>query len=188
MRYEYPSELKGAETAPLNTITLPENYDDLELFFEPGGGAGGNAASDAAAAEKGDGRKSRSGARSKGGARKSDWARGVDAPFRFGALFEKVKELRDGQGAKHSREVFYAGSLWKVSVQAFVDEDPKGRRTLGLFLHRRPASEGDVDDAIGGGNRHASHTRHFRSCTKRQIKRVSGAMEWRFPALQRPLR
>jgi hypothetical protein len=95
-------------------------------------------------------------ARSNGGARKSDWARGVDAPFRFGALFEKVKELRDGQGAKHSREVFYAGSLWKVSVQAFVDEDPKGRRTLGLFLHRRPASEGEVDDAIGGGNRHAS--------------------------------
>ena len=41
---------EGAETAPLNTITLPENYDDLELFFEPGGGAGGNAASDAAAA------------------------------------------------------------------------------------------------------------------------------------------
>jgi len=26
---------EGAETAPLNTITLPENYDDLELFFEP---------------------------------------------------------------------------------------------------------------------------------------------------------
>jgi hypothetical protein len=95
-------------------------------------------------------------ARSKGGARKSDWARGVDAPFRFGALFEKVKELRDGQGAKHSREVFYAGSLWKVSVQAFVDEDPKGRRTLGLFLHRRPASEGEVDEAIGGGHRRAS--------------------------------
>ena len=94
-------------------------------------------------------------ARSKGGAQKSDWARGVDAPFRFGARFEKVKELRDGQGAKHSREVFYAGSLWKVSVQAFSDEDPKGRRTLGLFLHRRPASEGEVDVG-GGGVRRAS--------------------------------
>lgn len=40
---------------------------------------------------------------------------------------------------KHSPEVFYAGSLWKVSVQAFNDEDPQGRRTLGLFLHRRKA-------------------------------------------------
>lgn len=39
---------EGAETAPLNTITLPENYDDLELFFEPGGAA--SAASAAAAA------------------------------------------------------------------------------------------------------------------------------------------
>ena len=35
---------EGAETAPLNTITLPDNYDDLELFFEPGGGAAAAAA------------------------------------------------------------------------------------------------------------------------------------------------
>ena len=76
---------------------------------------------------------------------KADWARGVDAPFRFGARFENVRELRDGQGAKHSREVFYAGSLWKLSVQAFSDEDPKGHRTLGLFLHRRPASSAESD-------------------------------------------
>ncbi|XP_047054595.1 uncharacterized protein LOC124660800 [Lolium rigidum] len=59
-------------------------------------------------------------------------------PFRFGVEFEDVHRLGDGQ-VKHSPEVFYAGSLWKVSVQAFNDEDPHGRRTLGLFLHRRKA-------------------------------------------------
>ncbi|KAL5541863.1 hypothetical protein UlMin_009573 [Ulmus minor] len=59
-------------------------------------------------------------------------------PFRFGVQFEDVHRLSDGQ-VKHSPEVFYAGSFWKVSVQAFNDEDPQGRRTLGLFLHRRKA-------------------------------------------------
>ncbi|TVU34653.1 hypothetical protein EJB05_16496 [Eragrostis curvula] len=59
-------------------------------------------------------------------------------PFRFGVEFEDVHRLADGQ-VKHSPEIFYAGSLWKVSVQAFNDEDPHGRRTLGLFLHRRKA-------------------------------------------------
>ncbi|KAF8401483.1 hypothetical protein HHK36_012423 [Tetracentron sinense] len=59
-------------------------------------------------------------------------------PFRFGVEFEDVHRLTDGQ-VKHSPELFYAGSLWKVSVQAFNDEDPQGRRTLGLFLHRRKA-------------------------------------------------
>lgn len=59
-------------------------------------------------------------------------------PFRFSVEFEDVHRLSDGQ-VKHSPEVFYAGSLWKVSVQAFNDEDPQGRRTLGLFLHRRKA-------------------------------------------------
>ncbi|GAB2295235.1 hypothetical protein Dimus_029410 [Dionaea muscipula] len=57
-------------------------------------------------------------------------------PFRFGVEFEDVHRLSDGQ-VKHSPEAFYAGSLWKVSVQAFNDEDPQGRRTLGLFIHRR---------------------------------------------------
>ena len=96
------------------------------------------------------------------------WQTGMDTPFRFGVSFPDVANLKDGQGAKHSREAFYAGSFWKISVQAFSDEgkyfpittfrlpdcpyetdtfffivsDPKGRRTLGLFLHRRPA----VDD------------------------------------------
>lgn len=64
-------------------------------------------------------------------------------PFRFGVSFEEVHRLGDGQ-VKHSPEVFYAGSLWKVSVQAFNDEDPQGRRTLGLFLHRRKAEIADV--------------------------------------------
>lgn len=74
-----------------------------------------------------------------------------------------MHRLNDGQ-VKHSPEVFYAGSLWKVleyhffimficahgcfeasnhlchvlicwilqvTVQAFSDEDPQGRRTLG---------------------------------------------------------
>ncbi|GAB4851291.1 hypothetical protein Ancab_030587 [Ancistrocladus abbreviatus] len=59
-------------------------------------------------------------------------------PFRFGVEFEDVHRLSDGQ-VKHSSEAFYAGSLWKVSVQAFSDEDPQGRRTLGLFIHRRKA-------------------------------------------------
>ncbi|KAL3508102.1 hypothetical protein ACH5RR_033484 [Cinchona calisaya] len=59
-------------------------------------------------------------------------------PFRFAVEFQDVHRLSDGQ-VKHSPEVFYAGSLWKVSVQAFSDEDPQGRRTLGLFLHRRKA-------------------------------------------------
>eukprot|EP01018_Ginkgo_biloba_P006204 Gb_33591 [translate_table: standard] len=63
-------------------------------------------------------------------------------PFRFGVEFEDVHRLNDGQ-VKHSHEVFYAGSLWKVSVQAFNDEDPQGRRTLGLFLHRRKAESLD---------------------------------------------
>ncbi|KAG0576153.1 hypothetical protein KC19_5G059100 [Ceratodon purpureus] len=61
-------------------------------------------------------------------------------PFRFGVEFEDVHRLGDGQ-SKHSPEAFYAGSLWKVSVQAFNDEDPRGRRTLGLFLHRRKAED-----------------------------------------------
>ncbi|KAG5555055.1 hypothetical protein RHGRI_012554 [Rhododendron griersonianum] len=59
-------------------------------------------------------------------------------PFRFAVEFQDVHRLSDGQ-VKHSSEVFYAGSVWKVSVQAFNDEDPQGRRTLGLFLHRRKA-------------------------------------------------
>ena len=57
-------------------------------------------------------------------------------PFRFSVAFPNILNLNDGQ-ARHSIEKFYAGSLWKVSVQAFTDEDPKRRRTLGLFLHRR---------------------------------------------------
>lgn len=65
-------------------------------------------------------------------------------PFRFGVQFEDVHRLSDGQ-VKHSPEVFYAGSFWKVSVQAFNDEDPQGRRTLGLFLHRRKA---DITDSL----------------------------------------
>ncbi|XP_071730455.1 uncharacterized protein [Rutidosis leptorrhynchoides] len=59
-------------------------------------------------------------------------------PFRFAVEFQEVHRLNDGQ-VKHSPEYFYAGSLWKVSVQAFNDEDLQGRRTLGLFLHRRKA-------------------------------------------------
>ncbi|KAK2645901.1 hypothetical protein Ddye_021096 [Dipteronia dyeriana] len=65
-------------------------------------------------------------------------------PFRFGVEFEEVHRLSDGQ-VKHSPEHFYAGSLWKVSVQAFNDEDPQGRRTLGLFLHRRKA---EITDSL----------------------------------------
>ncbi|CAA3032743.1 BTB domain-containing [Olea europaea subsp. europaea] len=63
-------------------------------------------------------------------------------PFRFSVEFQDVHRLSDGQ-VKHSSEVFYAGSLWKVSVQAFSDEDPQGRCTLGLFLHRRKAEISD---------------------------------------------
>ncbi|KAK8960393.1 hypothetical protein KSP40_PGU011647 [Platanthera guangdongensis] len=63
-------------------------------------------------------------------------------PFRFGAEFEEVHRLIDGQ-VKHSPEVFYAGSFWKLSAQAFNDEDPHGRRTLGLFIHRRKAEVAD---------------------------------------------
>ncbi|XP_073307816.1 uncharacterized protein [Primulina huaijiensis] len=63
-------------------------------------------------------------------------------PFRFAVEFHEVHRLNDGQ-VKHSPEVFYAGSLWKVSIQAFSDEDPQGRRTLGLFLHRRKAEISD---------------------------------------------
>ncbi|XP_070042240.1 uncharacterized protein [Nicotiana tomentosiformis] len=63
-------------------------------------------------------------------------------PFRFGVEFHDVLRLSDGQ-VKHSPEFFYAGSLWRVSVQAFSDEDPQGRRTLGLFLHRRKAEIAD---------------------------------------------
>ncbi|KAH6808703.1 BTB/POZ domain-containing protein [Perilla frutescens var. frutescens] len=63
-------------------------------------------------------------------------------PFRFAVEFPDVHRLCDGQ-VKHSAEAFYAGSLWKVSVQAFSDEDPQGRRTLGLFLHRRKAEISD---------------------------------------------
>ncbi|KAK4405562.1 hypothetical protein Sango_0562700 [Sesamum angolense] len=62
-------------------------------------------------------------------------------PFRFAVEFHDVHRLTDGQ-VKHSPEVFYAGSSWKISVQAFSDEDPQGR-TLGLFLHRRKAEISD---------------------------------------------
>ncbi|XP_057850952.1 uncharacterized protein LOC131061329 isoform X1 [Cryptomeria japonica] len=68
-------------------------------------------------------------------------------PFRFGVEFEDVHMLGDSS-AKHSPEVFYAGSLWKVSVQAFKDEDPQGRRTLGLFLHRRKAEITDLQQKV----------------------------------------
>lgn len=61
-------------------------------------------------------------------------------PFRFSVEFPNILNLNDGQ-ARHSVEQFYAGSLWKVSVQAFTDEDPKRRRTLGLFLHRRKGDD-----------------------------------------------
>jgi hypothetical protein len=52
--------------------------------------------------------------------------------------FEDVHRLANGH-VEHSPEFFYAGSLWKISIQAFNDEDPQGRRTIGLFLHRRKA-------------------------------------------------
>uniref|UniRef100_A0A7N0T215 BTB domain-containing protein n=1 Tax=Kalanchoe fedtschenkoi TaxID=63787 RepID=A0A7N0T215_KALFE len=68
-------------------------------------------------------------------------------PFRFGVEFIDVHRLSDGQ-VKHSPEVFYAGSLWKVSVQAFNDEDLQGRRTLGLFLHRRKAEMTDLSRKV----------------------------------------
>lgn len=64
-------------------------------------------------------------------------------PFRFGVCFEDVHRLGDGQ-VKHSPEVFYAGSLWKVSVQASNDDDRQRPRTLGLFLHRRKAEISDI--------------------------------------------
>ena len=81
---------------------------------------------------------------------------GAESPFRFGVEIEDVVNLADGQ-ARHSAEEFYAGSLWKVSVQAFSDEDPGGRRTLGLFLHRRPARDGA--HARAGGQAQASGSR-----------------------------
>mmetsp|Transcript_12856 Transcript_12856/g.55175 ORF Transcript_12856/g.55175 Transcript_12856/m.55175 type:complete len:552 (+) Transcript_12856:87-1742(+) len=37
-------------------------------------------------------------------------------PFRFSVAFPDILNLNDGQ-ARHSKEKFYAGSLWKVSVQ-----------------------------------------------------------------------
>ncbi|KAH9615767.1 hypothetical protein KSS87_000144 [Heliosperma pusillum] len=60
------------------------------------------------------------------------------ATFRKLVEFEEVHRLSDGQ-VKHSPEAFYGGSFWKISVQAFNDEDSQGRRTLGLFIHRRKA-------------------------------------------------
>ena len=74
---------------------------------------------------------------------------GTELPFRFGVEIEDALSLADGQ-ARHSWEEFFAGSLWKVSVQAFSDEDPSGRRTLGLFLHRRPARERDAGKVPAG--------------------------------------
>jgi hypothetical protein len=44
--------------------------------------------------------------------------------------FEDVHRLANGH-VEHSPEFFYAGSLWKISIQAFNDEDPQGRRTIG---------------------------------------------------------
>lgn len=71
-------------------------------------------------------------------------------PFRFGVEFQDVHRLSDGQ-VKHSREAFYAGSFWKISVQAFNDEDPQGRRTLGLFIHRRKA---EITDPLRKAHMH----------------------------------
>ena len=76
-------------------------------------------------------------------AKVSSRADGTDVPFRFGVELEDARSLADGQ-PRHGGEEFFAGSLWKVSVQAFSDEDPTGRRTLGLFLHRRPAGDEDA--------------------------------------------
>ena len=76
-------------------------------------------------------------------AKVSSSADGTDFPFRFGVEIEDARGLADGQ-PRHGGEEFFAGSLWKVSVQAFSDEDPSGRRTLGLFLHRRPAGDEDA--------------------------------------------
>ena len=45
---------EGGQTAPLHTITLPENYDDLELFFEPSTVGANSHAGDQSQYEKAD--------------------------------------------------------------------------------------------------------------------------------------
>lgn len=70
-------------------------------------------------------------------------------PFRFAVEFQAVRALSNGM-SQHSPEVFYAGSMWKISVQAFNDEDPHSRRTLGLFLHRRRPDEASSPNRSAG--------------------------------------
>lgn len=83
-------------------------------------------------------------------------------PFRFSVEFSNVRSVTNGQ-SQHSEEVFYAGSLWKVSVQAFNDEDPHSRRTLGLFLHRRcPVESAPAQGSPGGGHAHGQGHGHGR--------------------------
>ena len=100
---------------------------------------------------------------------------GAESPFRFGVEIEDVVNLADGQ-ARHSAEEFYAGSLWKVSVQAFSDEDPGGRRTLGLFLHRRPArterTRGPGAAQASGSRSRAARGREGRPRRARGLQRL----------------
>jgi len=55
--------------------------------------------------------------------------------LRFAEQFDGL-EAADG-GARHGREVLFAGSLWKLSAAA-------ADGLLSLFLHRRPAERGSA--------------------------------------------
>ncbi|KAF3585781.1 hypothetical protein F2Q69_00030986 [Brassica cretica] len=60
-------------------------------------------------------------------------------------LIYKVEYRLANGHVEPSPEFFYAGSMWKISIQAFNDEDTQGHRTIGLFLHHR---EAEITDSI----------------------------------------
>ena len=112
--------------------------------------------------------------RSNGGGESGDEDAGSRVTLRFGTEFaDHFAEMDDGQ-ARHGAEVFFAGSLWKVSAQVFTAAAPGGgaqqegavmggsprssqaagtSKTLGLFLHRRRADEAvPYNAAVGAGH------------------------------------
>ncbi|KAL0707127.1 hypothetical protein Bca4012_073553 [Brassica carinata] len=60
-------------------------------------------------------------------------------------LIYKVEYRLANGHVEPSPEFFYAGSMWKISIQAFNDEDTQGHRTIGLFLHHR---EAEITDSL----------------------------------------
>ncbi|KAF2555571.1 hypothetical protein F2Q68_00017158 [Brassica cretica] len=82
--------------------------------------------------------------------------------------YQQKVEYRLANGhVEPSPEFFYAGSMWKISIQAFDDEDTQGHRTIGLFLHHR---EAEITDSIR--TKHDPFQRGSQSSKEGSIQRI----------------